>query len=201
MPVDEARVFLKLDELLTQKVIDQRIEVFTTMNYWYKHSYPVFKKRFDKTREMESAEAWVERTTLIYSWLPTIPLNSFVLREDKLDEAKKRLTELESVFFDADLSTIGKSIYSTRLGREESIFPSYKSHPALAIRDFLKPASELIHIAFNQNTQLSSTTKLLHFMCPELFPIFDRKVCIVCLVLLIKHISVTMNSYLVFSGI
>lgn len=29
----------------------------------------------------------------------------------------------------------------------------------------------------NFDSQLSSTKKVLHFMCPNLFPVFDRKVC------------------------
>lgn len=114
---------------------------------------------------------------MVYSWLPKIPLKSFALDGDTLQVNIDRLSELESIFYDAELSTIGRTAYLGSLYHGETIFSSYKGYYDTAIREFLVPAGYVIHKEPNLNTQLSSITKLLHFMCPYLFPIFDTKVC------------------------
>lgn len=88
-----------------------------------------------------------------------------------------RLSKLELIFYDAELATIGITVYLGSLHHGETIFSSYKGYYDVAIREFLTPAGYLIHKEPNLDTQLSSITKLLHFMCPSLFPIFDTKVC------------------------
>jgi hypothetical protein len=114
---------------------------------------------------------------LVYSWLPKIPLKSFALEDDMLQVNINKLSELESIFYEAKLSTIGRTTYLGSLYSGETIFSSYKEYYDIAIREFLVPAGYVIHKEPNLNTQLSSITKLLHFMCPHLFPIFDTKVC------------------------
>jgi len=173
----EAHIFTKLEELLTSEVIEERITIFKGDSYWYKHSYRVFTERFATTRGKSTLEAWIERTALIYSWLPRIPLQSFHLKPAELQETIKKLTELESHFWEAELSTIGKTAYLGNEYHGESISPSYKGFYDVGIREFLELGSQLLHGKVNLDTQLSSTTKLLHFMCPQLFPIFDMKIC------------------------
>jgi hypothetical protein len=89
----------------------------------------------------------------------------------------KRLSELELTFHGAQFLTIGKTAYLGSQYHGETIFPSYKGYYDTAIRELLIPAGYLLHKVPKINTQLSSTTKLLHFMLPNLFPIFDTKVC------------------------
>jgi hypothetical protein len=145
--------------------------------HWYKYSYKTFIKRFKDTSGEISLETWTERVALIYSWLPRIPLSSFTLETHDLIALTSKLTELESIYYDAELALIGRTAYLGSDFHGENIFPSYKGHYDLSIREFLEPAGKLLHGKINIDTQLSSTTKLLHFMCPHLFPIFDTKVC------------------------
>ncbi len=170
-------VYLKLNEILTYEAIDTQISKFTSDSYWYKQSYRQFIKRFRETRGETDIGIWAERLALVYSWLPKIPLKSFALDDDMLQVNIDRLSELESTFYDVELSTIRRTAYLGSLYHGETIFSSYKGYYDTAIREFLVPAGYVIHKEPNLNTQLSSITKLLHFMCPYLFPIFDTKVC------------------------
>ncbi|WP_066320492.1 hypothetical protein [Bacillus sp. FJAT-29814] len=171
------QVFFKLDELMTRKVIKAQISRFDNSPYWYKVSYKPFIGKFDETRGNSSIDAWAERVACIYSWLPKIPLKSFKLEQNFLQETLNILTELESIYYDAELETIGTTSYHGYKYHGETIFPSYKGYYDTSIREFLQPSGFLLHQEPNLDTQLSSTTKLLHFMCPNLFPIFDTKVC------------------------
>lgn len=169
----------KLRQLLSKESVDNQINNFNENNYWYKSTYKLFLEKFQATRGSNHVNAWIERVALIYSWLPTIPLNAFTLNNKELQEQINILTELENYYFEAQLETIGKTSY---LGSDpdfhgEIIFPSYNGSLDSSIRHFLYPAGKILHQDPNFDSQLSSITKLLHFMCPNLFPIFDRKVC------------------------
>ncbi|WP_374722892.1 hypothetical protein [Peribacillus tepidiphilus] len=170
-------ILLRLEEILTYEAIDNQISSLNKDSYWYNQSYRQFIKRFKETRGEATIGVWAERVALVYSWLPKIPLKSFALDTDTLQGNIDRLSELESIFYDAELSTIGRTAYLGSLYHGETIFSSYKGYYDTAIREFLIPAGFLIHKQPNLDTQLSSITKLLHFMCPYLFPIFDTKVC------------------------
>lgn len=173
MLIVENPVLLKLEELMTRNKIEEKVKIFKDKDYWYKHSYGTFIKRFDETRGRATSEAWTERTALVYSWLPRIPLQSFNLKPEDLNKIINSLTKLEAIYFDADLSNIGNIKFSN----QETIFSLYKGCSNLSIKKFLELGGRLLHSEARLNTQLSSTTKLLHFMCPGLFPIFDTKVC------------------------
>lgn len=167
----------KIKDLLTYEAIDLQIDRLNNDAHWYKQSYKRFIKRFNETRGEVEIGAWVERIALVYSWLPKIPLNSFALDTNKLQLNIDRLTELESIFYDAKLVTIGRTVYLGSMYHGETILSSYKGYYDVAIREFLYPAGYILNQKPNLDTQLSSSTKLLHFMCPSLFPIFDTKVC------------------------
>lgn len=165
----------KLRPLLSKESADNQIKNFNEDNYWYK----LFLEKFQATRGSNHVDTWIERVALMYSTLPTIPPRVFSSNDKELQEQMNILTELESYYFEAQLETIGKTSY---LGSDpdfhrEIIFPSYNGSLDSSIRHFLYPAGKIIHQDPNFDSQLSSTTKLLHFMCPNLFPIFDRKVC------------------------
>lgn len=170
-------VLLKMHEIVTYEAIDNQIGRLNNESYWYKQSYSQFLRRFKETRGEADSGIWAERVALVYSWLPKIPLKSFALDADTLQVNIDRLTELESIFYDAELVTIGITAYLGSLHHGETIFSSYKGYYDVALREFLTPAGYIIHKEPNLDTQLSSITKLLHFMCPSLFPIFDTKVC------------------------
>lgn len=104
-------VCLKLNEILTYEAIDTQISKFTSDSYWYKQSYKQFIKRFRETRGETDIGIWAERLALVYSWIPKIPLKSLALDGDTLQVNIDRLSELESIFYDAELSTIGRAAY------------------------------------------------------------------------------------------
>jgi hypothetical protein len=193
-------VYLKLNEILTYEAIDTQISKFTSDSYWYKQSYRQFIKRFRETRGETDIGIWAERLALVYSWLPKIPLKSFALDDDMLQVNIDRLSELESTFYDVELSTIGRTAYLGSLYHGETIFSSYKGYYDTAIREFLVPAGYVIHKEPNLNTQLSSITKLLHFMCPYLFPFLIQKFANNFLILLVKPMKGILCIYLGFSS-
>lgn len=69
---------------------------------------------------------------------------------------------MESTFYDADLSLIGRTAFHGYQYSGEIIFPSYKGYYDTSIREFLEHTGYLLHKVPNLITQLSSTTKLLH---------------------------------------
>lgn len=166
-----------MHDIVTNEEIDNQIGRLNNESYWYKQSYSQFLKRYKETRGETNIGVWAERVALVYSWLPKIPLNSFAIDTDLLQVYIDRLSELESTFYDAELATIERTAYLGSSYHGETIFSSYKGYYDVALREFLTPAGYIIHKEPNLDTQLSSTTKLLHFMCPSLFPIFDTKVC------------------------
>lgn len=167
----------RLHEILKCKTIETQLSQLSNSNHWYKHTYLQFIKRFDETRGEKDMGLWLERVALVYSWLQKIPLTAFSLNTEELQKYINELSDLELMFYDAQLLTIGKSAYLGSKYHGEAIFLSYNGSYDISIREFLKPAGTILHRKSNLDTQLSSTTKLLHFMCPNLFPIFDSKVC------------------------
>lgn len=173
----KGRILLKLNNTLTNNAVETSVNRFRSQNNWYNLTYRRFIERFNETRGETHIGVWVERVALVYSWLPKIPLSSFNRSTNDLEKIISCLNELELIFFDANLSSIGNTAYHGPKYHGEKIFASYKGYYDVAIREFLSPAGYLLHNKPSLDTQLSSTTKLLHFMCPSLFPIFDSKVC------------------------
>ncbi|WP_456276766.1 hypothetical protein [Bacillus sp. AK128] len=173
----KAVVLNKLNEILTYDVIEKQIETLQNSNYWYKNSYRPIVKRFNETRGASDIDVWAERVALVYSWLPKIPRSSFASDLTEIQEIINILTEIEQNFYDAELSSIDRTAYQGYEYQGETAFCTYNGYYDMGLRDFLIPAGKLLHGTERLDTQLSSTTKLLHFMCPNLFPIFDTKVC------------------------
>ncbi|CAM5734250.1 hypothetical protein SAFG77S_11599 [Streptomyces afghaniensis] len=169
-------VLNKFNEILTSAEIEKQIEILQNSNYWYKYSYSPFVKRFNETRGTSGVDVWTERVALVYSWLPKIPRSSFATDLREIQEIINKLTEIERYFYNAELLSIERTAYQGEY-QGETAFSSCNGYYDMGLRDFLIPAGKLLHDTVRLDTQLSSTTKLLHFMCPNLFPIFDTKVC------------------------
>ncbi|MEH7388026.1 hypothetical protein V7147_21905 [Bacillus sp. JJ1521] len=164
-----------MNEILTYAEIEKQIEILQNSNYWYKYSYRPLIKRFNETRGASDIDVWTERVALVYSWLPRIPWSSFASELVGIQEIINKLTEIERYFYDAELSSIERTTYQGFEYQGEASFYSYKGYYDMGLRDFLIPTGRLLHGLERLDTQLSSTTKLLHFMCPNLFP--NSKVC------------------------
>lgn len=186
-PYEQALQSLKL--LLTQERVEAALSNFINTEksqcpidkddrgYWYSRSYPVFLKRFTESRVNNKSEsAWIERTAYVFSWIPRIP----VVRLD--EKAIRALADLENTFYSSKLWEIGTEAYLGGVNdplrgmhHGERIFGTGLGNPVL-INDFVQLANSILNygeVRFNFPT----TTKLLHFMFPDLFPIFDSNVC------------------------
>lgn len=146
--------------------------------YWYSKSYPVFLKRFDETRSNNKSEsAWIERTACVFSWIPRIP----VVRLD--ENALFDLAELENLLSTSKLWEIGTESYLGGLNdpimgihHGERIFGTGAGNLPVLIKEFVKLANSILNYG-EERCNFPTTTKLLHFMFPNLFPIFDSNVC------------------------
>ncbi|TGE31600.1 DUF6308 family protein [Desulfosporosinus sp. Sb-LF] len=123
---------------------------------WYDQSYPYFVQRFQETRRSYfEKDTWIERKAYVFAWIAKIPHGG---------ELSPKLTfeiyKLESEFF------------------EKKIFElSGKALKAVPLEQFLKLADKFLNDGGHWNSTLASSSKLLHFMCPSLIPIFDKTIC------------------------
>lgn len=183
----EYRQALQTLELkITKNIVEDFCELLQQTNkmpqnsndhmYWYNKSYIEFLRRFAETKSNNDKESvWIERTAYVYSWIAKIP----VARLDK--QAIKNMAELENCFSSSKLWEIGNASYLGGLNdpiraihHGEKIFGDHM--PPVVIKDFLKDANSILNYG-NSNLNLPTSTKLLHFLFPDLFPIFDSKVC------------------------
>lgn len=163
----------RLKELITSEAINSvNVEVEKDL-IWYLSSYYVIKRRFDETRGDTSQEAWIERTALVYSWLPRIPLNANFIK-DVSSESNLRIEQAIQ-----GLTNLEKSLHSNGVDSKDLVWNAVETtgNNGDELEEYLKKAGIIMHSEFNRNTQLASITKLFHFMVPEVFPIFDQHVC------------------------
>ncbi|GAX90041.1 hypothetical protein [Effusibacillus lacus] len=146
--------------------------------FWYNKSYPYFIQRFEETRPVNQLETvWIERASYVYSWIARIPVT-------KLDHrAIRELAALEHLFAGCTLQEVGTESYLGGLGdpkmaahHGERIFGTGNGRPPVLIHQFVELANEIINYGSGRYN-FPTTTKLLHFMFPGLFPIFDSNVC------------------------
>ncbi|WP_010647994.1 hypothetical protein [Oceanobacillus massiliensis] len=158
--VDSENVFAKIDRHLTKEVIDAALNG-EQANKWQQVSYPVIINYFANAAGKHSKKSWVKRIAFTYSWLQSIP------RHAKPNEIDKNFIELEKDFQHVKL----KKIKFIETENDKIIGFKKKQH---SLNEFLLPISALIFDKENLDTQLPALVKLLHFMFPELFPMFDR---------------------------
>lgn len=146
--------------------------------FWYSKSYPVILHRFKETRAFNnSEEAWIERAALVFAWVARIP----ALRLDR--KSMFQLADLENVFHASKLWEVGTESYLGGLNdpiigihHGERIFGAAFGIPPVLIKQFVQLANAIINYG-DQRLNFATTTKMLHFMLPELFPIFDKQIC------------------------
>jgi hypothetical protein len=141
--------------------------------YWYSISYPVILNRFEQTRGSTALEAWIERVGLISSWISSIPapkLNGHAIEDLVYLENKFYKLKLEEVRVESYLGDIGT------IHHGEMIFEADGERPPVLIKNFLQMADQIVNLEGRWDSTFPTTTKLLHFMCPHLFPIFDKNI-------------------------
>jgi hypothetical protein len=177
------QAYSRLGELLTKENIINAMIFFEQKKQndnndysekvaWYSVSYPIFLKRYEETRGSSDINIWAERVALLSSWLPTIP--NPALNEKAIDE----MVFLESIFHHARLEEVGVESYlgdMNTVHHGEMIFDTNDCPPVL-LKTFLENADRITNLNERWKHTIPTTTKLLHFMCPHLFPIFDNKV-------------------------
>lgn len=174
----------KLNEILTVENINQSISNYhkkvnepvkdnTDKTKWYYLSYPRILQRYKETSGLINQESWVERVALLSSWLPSI-VNP-ALDMQAIDD----MVFLERIFSDLKLEEIGVESYLGAVDTKyhgEMIFDTSSGKPPVLLKTFIENAGNITNISGRWEGTLSTTTKLLHFMFPHLFPIFDRRI-------------------------
>lgn len=142
-------------------------------SHWYAISYPVIVSFFEETRFEQTESDWIKRLSMIGSWLPTI-INP-TLSAEAIDDLKW----LEEHFHHVKLEEIGEESYLGNVGTNDHgqrIFSTINNLPPVLIKDFVKATHRITSTTDYFDGNLSTTTKILHFMHPHLFPIYDLKI-------------------------
>lgn len=127
-------------------------------SYWYAQSYPVILSVFKDThKKLEKRETWVCRIACMYSWLATIPAPDIDMNH--VINAVKKIEEGDD-YYDKNLRNIKEDTMSL----DEAL----KSHYTVV--------NKLLNHGSKGTNNLASVSKFLHFMVPEVFPIYDKKV-------------------------
>jgi hypothetical protein len=130
-------------------------------------------KRFKETREIQLDQKWTERIAWVYSWISSIPAGGLDI------DAMNDLSNLEQEYAFVNYEDTYIEIY------QGSTFPEFHGDLVLSTRhnnkpfrisDFIRLADRIIHVNGNWNGTLSTTSKMLHFIFPEIFPIYDNKI-------------------------
>lgn len=126
---------------------------------------------FAATREELSVSSWCERLACLADGrAPSVSPDR---------RALIFLAELEEMFGEWDLSQIETDVYrewrsAEEGGRhyEERIFAASDHTFPILVRTFLELADRMLHENGHWEYTLPETTRLLHYMCPGLFPIW-----------------------------
>lgn len=160
--VDKAQMNLK--QKVTRDTIDYslRNQDQQPIDLWYQQSYTLILQRFSAGCEAfpTQMDQWIERKAWVGSWLPTI------LKGEINQADVALLAELESKYRTIKIVDMTTDSLST-FNWEEDIYK------------FLEASDKILNGNGNGNwhENVSSTSKLMHFMCPQLFPIMDAVVC------------------------
>lgn len=157
---------ITLERILIKDTIQRGLtDYILDRDIWYGLSYPYFIERFRETREHnQSEEVWIERITYVYPLLARIPVK-------KLEtNTYKKLAILERQYYQC-------SIFD---------FKTYIDHMSDKPEN-MKRLKEWVLFLFNLANEMiqygsghynfPTTSRLLHFMFPDLFPVFDQKIC------------------------
>ncbi|WP_077622359.1 hypothetical protein [Sediminibacillus massiliensis] len=169
------KAFQSLQSLLTDENIDKSIENYKSKQEytednprdrtsWYHESYPLIIATFNNTRGQQQKGRWVARLALTSSWVPTIPTPALE------EQAMTELSRLEMKYFNRKLEEINVGEQE-----EEKYFDIGNAEPIM-LKVFLQLADRIVNGGGNWDRSISSTTKVLHFMCPGLFPMFDGNI-------------------------
>jgi len=180
----EKVVFDYLENKVTKDRLQESLEALenkqptnerSDKSYWYANSYKPFIEYYKNNNRSKDINTWAIKVSMVYSWIASIPPANFSVIEE--------LVSLQEVYGEVKLWEVGVKSYIVKQGdthrsqhNGEDIF-CVNGEVAL-IRDFLEPVNTLLNNSQNWATTISTTSKLLHFTYPDLFPIFDKVVCV-----------------------
>lgn len=170
--------YLTEENLLNAKeVFENNVSTHSTTyqdkSHWYAISYPVIVKLYEETRFKQTETDWIKRLAMVGSWLPTI------INPSLSTEVIEDLEWLEGHFHHVKLEEIGEESYLGNVGTDDHgqrIFSTLNNLPPVLIKDFVKATNRITSTRDCFDGNLSTTTKILHFMHPHLFPIYDMKI-------------------------
>lgn len=157
-------------------LVDSTLKDANDRSFWYRKSYKVYISRFAELRKNNKKEdAWIERVGMVYSWIKKIPVAMLDF------EAIQELAALEDQLYQSSIVSIGHESYQGGQGNPiklkyhgDRIFGT-RDIPPIPIDHFIHLANRIINTGRN-SVNLPTTSKLLHFLLPSLFPILDQHV-------------------------
>lgn len=162
MPTPQNKfIDLTLEQILILDTMQQGISHdYATYHFdrdmWFNLSYFHFINRFAETRRNNRCkEIWVERISFVYPLLARIPI------EELDQEAIVALAHIEDQYVHLAIHDITDIAWH---------------HISEQIRSIFARANQLVRYGKDQ-FNFPTTSKLLHFMCPQFFPIFDHRIC------------------------
>lgn len=126
---------------------------------WYQDTYEFILRSFSD--QGNSPDKWILRKSLVFTWIMGVPSSGLDgERASKMDAHEAKLSGLT-------LGGPGLSITEERL-----------SHPSVEIdlRNLLADGSAFLNSPDRGAETVATTSKLLHFMNPALFPLLDSQV-------------------------
>jgi hypothetical protein len=181
MKDDIANVDERLDVLINESALIKLENIIANLNgkeKWYQISYPSIIRYFYETRGKTSINEAVLRIACVSSWIPAI------LKSDFHEESIKKIAYFENLYSNCNLWEIGSESYlggmhQKGLGKYHGsrIFPIQSDNCPYLLKDYLEPIANILNSSDRWENTISTTSKYLHFMLPDLFPIFDKNVC------------------------
>jgi hypothetical protein len=167
--------------LLNESALKRLDEVLSNLegrDKWYQLSYPSIIQHFQKTKGDLSIPSNVLRISCVSSWIPA------VLKSNIEIETLKRISYFEDLYKNSKLWEIGTEsylggIYKPGLEKYHGmrIFAVQSDNSPYLLKDYLEPVARLLNSSDRWQTTISTSSKYLHFMLPNLFPIFDKTLC------------------------
>ena len=177
---DVSSVQDKLDVLINESALVRSksiLEKLEGRDQWYYLSYPEIIRHFQDSRKLQSKKDQMLRIACVASWIPAV-------LKSNLDSAHiERIQYFEELYASSTLWEIGTESYLGGIkkpGLEKyhgvRIFQVLNDNHPYLLKDYLEPVAALLNSSERWENTISTTSKYLHFMLPNLFPILDKKI-------------------------
>lgn len=170
----------RLDVLINEHALERLDDILpnlTDRELWYQVSYPQILQHFRDSKGSSDPKAHVLRIACVSSWIPA------ALKSNLDPNAIERIQYFEKLYENSTLWEIGSESYLGGIhqkGIEKyhgfRIFQVQSDHRPYLMKDYLEPVTFLLNSSNRWKNTVGTTSKYLHFMLPNLFPILDSNI-------------------------